>query len=394
MGIFKKGTKRELFTNSPPSANSVPFVNSALFALVLISASLMLLSNTLFSCEGREIGGGNEYPDSSVADERDGSVEDGGSVLIDGSTQDSCESQEIHPCEDDCTDVVGAWWNGDFCMPIICCCEGPDCDETYSGPDPCLEAHSHCDLNSCAATGGYCEYGDAELPTCKEGYGAAYDPDVYEQDPHVCGFGVCCSPCPDPEDPEVYYHSTNLEICSQDDWGCSPEQLRFSNECGCGCIGQKETDCAPQEIYGCSDPCMSVVGAWWDGEFCMPIICCCEGPDCGDTYNDPDSCLEAHSHCELNSCAATGGYCEYGDFIPPTCHEGYGAAYDPDVYEQDPHVCDMGVCCSPCPDPEDPEVEYVYEDPAQCDAGDWACLPLPGSLTFSNECGCGCIYVE
>ncbi len=361
------------------------------FALLLTSSSLMLLSPAFFSCSGRKIGGGDEVPDSSIIEEKDGSVEDDGSVPVDGSAQESCETQFILPCEDDCVSVEGAWWNGEFCMPIICCCEGPDCDDTYEDPASCLEAHSHCDLNSCAATGGYCEIGDFVPPTCHEGYGEAYDPNVYEQDPNVCSLGICCSPCPDPDDPHVNYVSTNLEICSQDDWGCSPDKIRFSNECGCGCIGQEEKDCAPQEINPCPDPCVNVEGAWWDGEFCMPIICCCEGPDCDDTYDDPASCLAGHSHCDLNSCAATGGYCEYGDFVPPTCHEGYGQAYDPNVYEQDPNVCGLGICCSPCPDPDDPDVDYVYHDPDLCNQNNWACLPE--TISFSNECGCGCIFL-
>jgi hypothetical protein len=135
------------------------------------------------------------------------------------------------------------------------------------------------------------------------------------------------------------------------------------------------------------DPCTSVVGVYWDGAFCRPIICCCEGPDCADTWDTPGECLAEHLECDLNECGVTGGYCDYGDATVPACHEGYGR--DHYLGGLVPGVCGMGVCCAPCPDPTDPGVSYISHDPLECMGIDWDCFD-PDYIGFDNECGCGC----
>jgi hypothetical protein len=52
-----------------------------------------------------------------------------------------------------------------------------------------------------------------------------------------------------------------------------------------------------------------------------------------------------------------------------------------------------------CPDPNDPAVHYISEDPAQCietDCGpETDCIPCgPDQAYFDDECGCGCIDTE
>lgn len=63
---------------------------------------------------------------------------------------------------------------------------------------------------------------------------------------------------------------------------------------------------------------------------------------------------------------------------------------------------DYGDCCSDvdeacgveepepvCPDPEDPLVNYISQEPGECAAILFACDP--GQTGFTDDCGCGCI---
>lgn len=152
--------------------------------------------------------------------------------------------------------------------------------------------------------------------------------------------------------------------------------------------GTTPPGCEAQDVGACSDPCTTIVGYRWDGAFCSPIRCCCEGPDCGETYATVDACQAAHGHCTDNACAEAGGHCLYGDYAPPSCGEGYGNDWY--ATADAPDACGMGVCCTPCPDPADPDVSYVSEDPAECADIDFDCF-APDVRPFDNECGCGCI---
>lgn len=42
-----------------------------------------------------------------------------------------------------------------------------------------------------------------------------------------------------------------------------------------------------------------------------------------------------------------------------------------------------------CPDPVDPEVHYIHQDPAGCAPIKFTCDP--GQVAFSDACGCGCL---
>jgi hypothetical protein len=94
--------------------------------------------------------------------------------------------------------------------------------------------------------------------------------------------------------------------------------------------------------------------------------------------------------------------------LPPGCPD----PADPDVHyvSQDPSVCAAAFfACGPeqesfddacgcgcigpatptCPDPNDPNVHYISDDPATCAAADFACAAT--QTAFDDECGCGCI---
>jgi hypothetical protein len=149
--------------------------------------------------------------------------------------------------------------------------------------------------------------------------------------------------------------------------------------------GDAALTCEAQQITGCPLACETQDGVSWDGTCCTPIRCCCQGPDCGATWTRWQDCLAAHEGCGLGACAATGGFCLYGDAVVPTCPPGYGK--DPAGMEAG--ECGLGACCAPCPDPADPRVSYVSHAPATCAAADFTCAP--DATTFDNECGCGCV---
>lgn len=110
-------------------------------------------------------------------------------------------------------------------------------------------------------------------------------------------------PCPDSNDPEVYYVSTSVAECGVILFGCHPAQVLFTNECGCGCVGpaqgtdnscggfsgdtcavdeyclypaNDETDCLSNGIGTCTvrpDVCQDVIDP----------VCACDG----QTYDNP-----------------------------------------------------------------------------------------------------------
>ena len=46
-------------------------------------------------------------------------------------------------------------------------------------------------------------------------------------------------------------------------------------------------------------------------------------------------------------------------------------------------------CAATCPDPSDPKVHYISDNPYTCAAADWLCSD--DQTSFDDECGCGCI---
>ncbi len=100
--------------------------------------------------------------------------------------------------------------------------------------------------------------------------------------------------------------------------------------------------CAAQDAAGVG-LCAQFHGYRWNGAACEGVSgCSCEGADCGALYADLGACEAAHAAC--------GG--------------------------------------DACPDPNDPEVDYVSEDPDFCATVKFTCAP--GKMPFSDDCGCGC----
>ncbi|MFH2008738.1 MAG: hypothetical protein ABI333_19280 [bacterium] len=149
--------------------------------------------------------------------------------------------------------------------------------------------------------------------------------------------------------------------------------------------------CAAQDVWGCPDACVNEVGTFWDGEYCRPIICCCEGPDCAETYATHADCVADRSTCMDEVCTETGGYCAPGDGWGAGCAVGH---HPNDVLVgANPGLCGGGACCTPCVEPDFLEIDYMAYSPEQCAMIDWDCFS-PGWTNFENECGCGCARVE
>ena len=240
-------------------------------------------------CGGRGLGAHNGDEPDGTPPTRDASLS------FDAGDEQNCHPQDAVSGNTACGFLVGYAWHGDDCDPILCTCEGSDCDEIFTTYRACM-----------------------------------------------------------------------------DDYG--PR-----------CLG--EPDCDAQEITGCMDPCASVAGYYWDGDFCSPIICCCEGPDCAHTYQTVEQCMHERRQCAENPCAAASGYCNYGDAVVPTCVDGHGR--DDYINNTNPGVCGMGICCTPCPDENAPGVTYFGHSPQECADIDWGCYA--NTRSFDNECGCGCI---
>ena len=97
--------------------------------------------------------------------------------------------------------------------------------------------------------------------------------------------------------------------------------------------------CGEQQIDGCPEPCVNEVGAYWDGERCQPILCCCEGPDCDETYETMEDCVAARTSCPGpqdagEACGQSAG--------GANCKEGLVCCYPCGI-----EGCDF-LCTEPC----------------------------------------------
>lgn len=341
-------------------------------------------------CGGRNLGAGDV--DGSVGP--DGTLSTDAGLLADAEVVDLCAPMDVAEALTACDDpapVTGWSWNGSCCIPIHCGCVGADCDSLYATQSECASARAPgCISLTPCENRGYTECEDQ--PGCAITFygGGCFNPEE-------------CDPDGDPDDwicvEQAFACIPTDQPCNErEQWECDGDcfwvqqnfQLCFEQCCvdeGYGyCTGLPSCDCAPQEITGCSDPCGSVSGFYWDGTFCSPIICCCEGPDCAETWDTVEACQNARSTCPTNACGEAQGHCLYGDAVIPQCQAGFGANWE--MNQNHPGVCGMGVCCTPCPDENAPGVWYASHDPVACAGIDIDCDPVENS--FYNECGCGC----
>ncbi len=334
--------KRPLEDNRSTSTmlGPVPTLTVALaLALVLVSVA---------ACGGRNLG-----------------AEDVGGVVVDGQppvdadVEDPCapmEATEALTACDDPTPVLGWAWDGSCCVPIHCVCVGPDCDRLHATESDCASVHVPDCISPtpCADL----EYGACEeRPGCAITYygGGCFNmadcsPDGGDPDNWMCiERAIACVPVDQPCNERERYDCDGDCFWVQHDYELCFEQCCIQEGYGY-CTQLPSCDCAPQEISGCSDPCVDVAGYFWDGSFCQPILCCCEGPDCAETWDTAEQCWAARATCPTNACGDARGYCLYGDYTQPSCHEGF--RMDPDWNDLHPGECGLGICCTPSPELE------------------------------------------
>ncbi|MFZ4734855.1 MAG: Kazal-type serine protease inhibitor domain-containing protein [Bradymonadia bacterium] len=113
-------------------------------------------------------------------------------------------------------------------------------------------------------------------------------------------------------------------------------------------------------------------------------------------------CEEPPPQCDEERACPPNAVCRDGVCVPvepcvcpeifaPVCGadgQTYGNACEAECAGVE--IVAMGECgAGVCPDPNDPAVTYVSDDPEMCQVILFRCEP--GQEAFSNECGCGCI---
>ncbi len=371
-------------------------IQDNLRALTMLGPAVVVVVMVLaVGCGGRNLGA--EDIDGGATHDDGGVGADAQLQTVDAEVEDPCLPMEATEVLTSCgspAQVVGWAWEGSCCVPIHCVCVGPDCDRLYATESDCASAQ----VPGCISPSPCADrdYGECEeMPGCQILYygGGCFNmadcsPDGGDPDDWMCvERAIVCVPVDQP------CNEHERGNCNGDCfWVQQDSELCFEQCCiteGYGyCTSLPSCDCAPQQIDGCMDPCTNVSGYYWDGSFCRPIICCCEGPDCAETWDTADQCWAARATCPTNACGDAQGYCLYGDYVQPTCSDGFGTDWR--WNEAHSGECGMGVCCTPCPDESDPGVWYASHDPAECETIDIDCFPNQQN-SFYNECGCGCV---
>jgi hypothetical protein len=147
-------------------------------------------------------------------------------------------------------------------------------------------------------------------------------------------YGDCCSDA--------------AAVCGVD--GCDVETGSGCHD-GEVCVAGPPADCQPADPCAAQDArgeglCLAFWGYAWNGSACVGQSgCSCQGADCDDLPFEIEECEAAYAACP-------------GD---------------------------------DCPDPNDPAVDYVSQDPYVCAVVRFTCDE--GAESFSDACGCGCIDV-
>ncbi len=160
-------------------------------------------------------------------------------------------------------------------------------------------------------------------------------------------------------------------------WIC--EDGRCTAE-GCGCPDTVAPVCGTDgQSYGnrCAARCAGVEVAH-EGE-CRPVE-----PACG-----PDRPCPANETCDGGRCVPVEP-CICPDLFAPVCGaDGVTYGNPCEARCAGVEVLHDGECRVACPDPNDPAVHYISDNPERCAVLRFVCEA--GQEAFSNACGCGCI---
>ncbi len=270
----------------------------------------------------------------------------------------ACGSDESKPAEGfDLKDEYRDKNDGtDYCDEFNWYGDG-ECDEFCANPDPDCQGVNSCEDVECCV----------DLPH-----------------PAGCCEGVLCDPpeCPEEGAPDVSYWSYDVSECNLIDRVCDGEYFEIQG-CGCGCIGSQTP---PPPTPFC--PTEAEVDYLPGSQENYQEICENRGWACAGTeaFSDP----QCGCGCFVGqlSCLDPGDpNVEYvGESIEQCTLIDYVCEPDEEYFADD---CGCGcVGRSECLDSDDPNVEYI-SDQQGCAVLDWGCAE--GERAFENQCGCGCV---
>jgi hypothetical protein len=215
-----------------------------------------------------------------------------------------------------------------------------------------------------------------------------------------------CAPMDAQNGPEECFNPRgwfwNGETCEQIICTCEGTDCNalFPNEQACfdqygECPAPPPPDCVPQEAEGVG-LCELFLGWKWNGMECVPLSGCnCEGPDCGNLYDDLDPCILAHEECMF------GADCAADEVVP----EGDCDLFLGVMWTGDNCVGISGCeCFGPDCDNLPLDAETCWDEHALCELGDpcepddaigvGPCEAIVGWAWNGTECvglnGCGC----
>jgi hypothetical protein len=231
-----------------------------------------------------------------------GSDAAGGSGSSEGGTSQTlpdpeCPAMDAHTGTLACGTVVGYAFDGKICAPVLCSCEGSECDSLYETADECDSAYKVC----------YAKYGVQRACTSNADCATRYR--------------TCCSPC-SAESVDAFVGTTRS----------SP----FLEDIGM-CVGDPDPD---RECGKCTPlPNPAIYGVCLEGE-CRPIDMsdqaqCQTSADCKLVSGEccDDDCSAGWPGMSLNVKTTTLPYCPPNDCLLCTYEQGqqYGSICNTEV---------------------------------------------------------------
>ena len=209
--------------------------------------------------------------------------------------------------------------------------------------------------------------------------------------------------CPDESNPTVKYTSKDPGVCARALFRCEPGQTLFTNECGCGCVGEaKASTCPDDSLAGVSykskdaKQCARMRFACAAGE--KPFSnaecgCGCEPSGSAGTPTKTPTMPPQKAQCPAkgtagvtyksedgNKCARMRFACKAGeDAFSAAC--GCGCKPKAKTTNTTPN--------SKCPEASITGVDYKSKDVNFCSRARIGCGT--GTKPFSSPCGCGCV---
>jgi hypothetical protein len=207
-----------------------------------------------------------------------------------------CSRMRNEATDLDCLALTGFTWTGVECKPLVCGCEGDDCDLLYATQDECEATHNACPPLTMCSRPTDCVVGDEQCCRCE--FAESDLVSIATDASQSFGERVCESnqPCPDCEVATYIYYAPT----------CTPSTRWEGGECGMkhvdGLPCTDEVGCRVRvrECCECSSSTaienLFAIPNDYDAEdmFCRADDLCCEG---GALYPE-----NVEARCEESQC--------------------------------------------------------------------------------------------